>query len=448
MAAGRARRPRPSWPGPSARLTFPRMTTPLRSLVLLGLAPALAAGLSAQQASTPRARRILADDRYLASDALEGRFPGTPGNDSAAAYIARALRRLGLRPGGDSGTFLQHWTIGNTSGTRAAHAADLRVANVVGILPGADRRLAGQDVIVGAHFDHLGRSSFGDPNPDSVPQIHNGADDNASGTAAVLEIARILKASRVRPGRSVVFVFFNGEEEGTLGSAWYADHPAIPMDSTLAMVNIDMVGQMRRRRVMALGALSATEWPALLDSANAPLHLEVRASGSGWGPSDQNSFFAKQRPVIHFFETDLPDNYHRPTDDWERINADGIADVATLAADLVRRVANRPGPLTFVDAPPPAPPVASTGARPVLGTIPDMASEPGGVLLQGVRAGSPAETAGMRAGDVLVGMGTHTIANLQDFQNALTSYHAGDTVEVRVRRGTEVVPLTVILGGR
>ncbi|HMA45931.1 MAG TPA: M20/M25/M40 family metallo-hydrolase [Frankiaceae bacterium] len=424
------------------------MTITIRSVALLALAPALAAGLSAQQASTPRARRILADDRYLASDALAGRFPGTPGNDSAAAYIARELRRLGLRPGGDDGTYFQRWTIGNTSATRSAGAAGVTVANVVGILPGADRRLAGQDVVVGAHFDHLGRGSYGDPDGDTTHQIHNGADDNASGTAAALEIARILGAARPRPARTVVFVFFNGEEEGALGSAWYADHPAIPMDSTVAMVNLDMVGQIKNRRLMALGALSAAEWPALLDSANAALHLDVRASGSGWGPSDQNSFFAKKRPVIHFFEADLPDNYHRPADDWERVNADGIADVAALAADLVARLARRPGPLTFVDAPPPAPPTASTGARPVLGTIPDMASEPGGVLLQGVRAGSPAESAGIRAGDVLVGMGTHTIANLQDFQNALTSFHAGDTVEVRVRRGTQVVPLTVILGGR
>ena len=423
------------------------MKTPLRSAALLALAPALASGLFAQQASSARARRILADDRYLASDALEGRFPGTPGNDSAAAYIARTLRRIGLRPGGDGGTFLQHWTVGSTSATREAHAAGATVVNVVGILPGRDRRLAGEDIVVGAHFDHLGRGAFGDPNGDTTHQIHNGADDNASGTAAVLEIARRLAAARPRPARDVVFVFFNAEEEGALGSAWYADHPAIPMDSTLAMVNLDMVGRMKDHRLLALGVRSAAEWPALLDSANATVHLDLHPSGDGWGPSDQSSFFAKKRPVIHFF-TDVHEDYHRPTDDWQAINADGIDQVATLATDLVRRLANRPGPLTFIDAPPPAPPVASTGARPVLGTIPDMASEPGGVLLQGVRAGSPAEVAGIRAGDVLVGMGTHPIANLQDFQNALMSYHAGDTVEVRVRRGTDVLPIRVVLGGR
>jgi hypothetical protein len=423
------------------------MTTVHRSVALLALAPLCAAGLAAQQASTPRAQRILADDRYLASDALEGRFPGTPGNDSAAAYLARELRRLGLRPGGDSGTYFQHWTIGNTSGTRAAHAAGARVVNVVAILPGADPRLAGQDVVVGAHFDHLGRGSFGDPDGDTTHQIHNGADDNASGTAAVLEVARLLTASGPRPARSVVFVLFNAEEEGALGSAWYAGHPSIAMDSTIAMVNIDMVGRMRDHRLLALGVRSATEWPGLLDSANAALHLDLHASGDGWGPSDQASFFAQKRPVIHFF-TDVHEDYHRPGDDWQKINADGIADVATLAADLVRRLADRQGPLTFVDAPPPAPVAAAGGARPVLGTIPDMASEPGGVLLQGVRAGSPAEAAGLQAHDILIGMGSHVIANLQDFQNALMSFHAGDTVAVRIRRGAETLTKTVVLGGR
>jgi len=371
---------------------------------------------------------------------------GTPGNESAAVYIARELRRLGLRPGGDSGTFFQRWTIASTTASRAAGVADRRARNVVAVLPGADRRLRGQAVVVGAHFDHLGIGRYGDPGPDTTATLHNGADDNASGTAAVVEMARLLTRARPRPARTVVFVLFDAEEEGSLGSAWYADHPVAPMDSTIAMVNLDMVGRMQNRRLLALGALSATEWRPLLDSVNAPYQLDVRASGDGWGASDHTSFFSRKRPVLHFF-TDVHTDYHRAGDDWDKINADGIADVASLVSDLVRRLAARPGPLTFVDAAPPAP-VASTGARPSLGTIPDMASEPGGVLLQGVRAGSPAEAAGIRAGDILTGMGTHTIANLQDFQNALSSFHAGDRVEVRIRRGDQMLTLPVVLGGR
>jgi len=423
------------------------MTNITRTLILLAAAPVLAAQLAAQ-ATTPRAQRILDDVKYFASDALQGRLVGTAGNDSAAAYAAREFRRLGLRPGGDSGTFFQRWTIASTTGTRAANVADRPAHNVVAILPGADRRLRGQNIVIGAHFDHLGVGRFGDPNPDTVATLHNGADDNASGTAAVIEIARLLSAARPRPARTIVFVLFDAEEEGSLGSAWYANHPAVSLDSTLAMVNLDMVGRLQaNRRLLALGALSAAEWRPLLDSVNVPYHLDVRASGDGWGASDHAAFFAKQRPVLHFF-TDVHPDYHRPTDDWDKINADGMAEIASFAADLVQRLDARPGPLTFVDAPPPAPVAAGSGARPSLGTIPDMASEPGGVLLQGVRAGSAAETAGIRAGDVLVGMGEYNIANLQDFQNALSHFKAGDRVDVRVRRGDQTLTLPVTLGAR
>jgi hypothetical protein len=423
------------------------MTNTTRTLFLLAIAALLETDLVAQQATTPAAQRIQSDVRYLASDALEGRLVGTPGNESAAVYIARELRRLGLRPGGDSGTFFQRWTIASTTASRAAGVADRRAQNVVAVLPGADRRLRGQAVVVGAHFDHLGIGRFGDPGPDTTASLHNGADDNASGTAAVVEVARILAGGRPRPARTVIFVLFDAEEEGSLGASWYAGHPVVLMDSTIAMVNLDMVGRMQNRRLLALGALSAAEWRPLLDSVNAPYQLDIRASGDGWGASDHAAFFSRKRPVLHFF-TDVHTDYHRANDDWDRINADGIADVASLAADLVRRLAVRSGPLTFVDAPPPAPVASGSGARPSLGTIPDMASEPGGVRLQGVRAGSAAETAGIRAGDILIGMGTHTIANLQDFQNALSSFRAGDRVEVRVRRGDQTLTLPVVLGGR
>ena len=314
------------------------------------------------------------------------------------------------------------------------------------MLPGRGS-LAGQDLVIGAHFDHLGNGPFGsNASGDSTHLIHHGADDNASGAAGVVEIARLLSRLREPDRRTIVFVLFSGEEEGALGSAWYADHPVVPMDSTLAMLNLDMVGRMREGRLLVLGVRSAAEWQPLLDSVNAAYHLDVHASGDGWGPSDQSSFFAKKRPVLHFF-TDLHLDYHRPADTWDKINAAGVADVAAFAADLARRLAVRPGPLTFRDAP--LPQMASgTGERPYLGTIPDMTGEPGGVRLSGVTAGSPADVAGIKAGDVLVGIGADTIANLNDFQSALVKHHPGDTVEVRVRRGDQTVALTAILGRR
>ncbi len=409
-----------------------------------------AAPLAAQTASTPRARRVATDVAFLASDALQGRRTCAPGLDSAAGYLVRQLTAARARPAGDAGTFLQHWTVGSTTGTRQAGIAGCSTMNVVATYPGRGA-LASQYVIIGAHYDHLGTGRFGSLAPDSG-QIHNGADDNASGTAAVLELARLLDADRrsrdARPRRTVIVAFWSGEEMGILGSAYYATNLAMPAESVQAYLNFDMVGRLREGRLMALGVRTATEWPALLDSANAAARLDLRASGDGWGPSDHAAFTPRRIPVMHFF-TDLHEDYHRPTDDAEKIDADGIVRVADFAMGLLRRL-DGTGRLTYVDVPPPAPPaVAASGRpRPSLGTIPDMSDEPGGVRLTGVRAGSTADSAGMRAGDILVGLGEMEIRNLQDFQNALMAHAAGDRVEIRFRRGDQLIRVMATLGGR
>jgi len=410
------------------------------------------APLVAQNATSSRARTILSDVQTLAADSFQGRKTCQPGNEAAARYLAAQLRAARAQPAGDSGQFFQHWTVGNTTATRAAGIAGCTTDNVVATIPGRGA-LAGQYVIVGAHFDHLGTGRFGSLAPDSG-QVHNGADDNASGSAAVLELARLTTRDRTqrdaRPRRTVVLALWSGEEEGSLGSAWYAQHLPMAKDSVIAYLNFDMVGRLRDGKLMALGVRSAAEWQLLLDSVNATARLDLRASGDGWGSSDHASFYAQRLPVLHFF-TDLHEDYHRPSDDAERINADGIAQVADFAAALIRRLDGVPR-LTFVETPAPAPPAtAASGApraRPSLGTIPDMSDEPGGVRLSGVRTGSAADSAGMRAGDILVGIGEATITNLQDFQDALMTHSAGDRVELRYKRGDQLIRVMVTLGGR
>jgi len=420
----------------------------MRMLTLL-LVTAVTGPLAAQTATSPRARRMADEVRFLASDSLRGRRTCEPGNIMAAQQIAATLRASGLLPAGDSGTWFQHWQVGNTSGTREAGIAGCNTLNVVGMIPGRGA-LAGQALIMGAHFDHLGTSRFGSLAPDSG-RIHHGADDNASGTALVLELARTIRMQDPRDARSrraLYFVLFSGEEEGALGSAWYANHLPVATDSVLAYMNFDMVGRLRARKLVVLGARTAAEWPALLDSVNARARLDVRASGDGWGPSDHASFYAKKLPVLHFF-TDLHEQYHRPEDTADLIDADGMAQVEEFAGDLVRRLEVRPARLTFVDMPPPAPVAGGDGrARPTLGTIPDMADEPGGVRITGVHTGSPADSAGLRGGDVLIGIGGMTIANLQDFQNALISHRPGDRVEIRFKRGDSTLTVAATLGGR
>src|SRR5436190_5713189 len=327
-----------------------------------------AAVLTIQQDTlSPAARRILADVRFLADDSQEGRGVGTAGLERSGAYIKEGFGRAGLQAS------FQDFTIPQDA-PAALHTslAGSPTRNVIAVIPGASPQWRGELVVVGAHYDHLGKGGFGALDPDSTGRVHNGADDNASGTAALLEVGRLL-ASR-KPARTTVLVAFSGEELGTLGSSYFVQHPTPqPIDSLYAMLNMDMVGRLRNARLMALGAATAREFPALLDSLNTPPRFDLRASGDGWGPSDHAVFFATRHPVLHFF-TDLHEDYHRSTDDWQKLNVAGIAQVAQFVADLGLALANRAGPLTFVDAPRPQASASGSGSGgygAYLGTIPD-----------------------------------------------------------------------------
>jgi aminopeptidase YwaD len=394
-----------------------------------------------QDTLSPAARRVLADVRFLADDRQEGRGVGTTGLGRAGAYIRDGFARTGLQ------TSFQDFTV-PPDAPAVLHTAlgGTATRNVVAILPGSSPALRGEVVVIGAHYDHLGLGGFGAMDPDSTGRVHNGADDNASGTAALLEIARLL--ARRHPARTIVFVAFSGEELGTLGSSYFVLHPVPqPVDSIYAMLNLDMVGRLRSARLLALGAATAKEFPSLLDSLNTPPRFDLRASGDGWGPSDHSAFFAARRPVLHFF-TDLHEDYHRSTDDWDKINATGLAQVAQFVADLAWALATRPGPLTFVDAPRPQATAGGSGYGAYLGTIPDMTGSPGGVRITGVRAGSPAEQAGLKAGDVITAIGAKVVANLYDMTDALRSHQAGDTVVIVVQRAGAEQRLTAVLGKR
>jgi hypothetical protein len=409
----------------------------------------LAATLVAQDTLPPAARRMLADVQYLADDARQGRWEGTPGIEDAARYIADAFKRAGLAPAGADNSFFQPFTIAPDA-PAAMHAqfAGAETRNVVGVLRGQSPALRGQVIVVGAHYDHLGLGGYGALDPDSTGKVHNGADDNASGVAGVIEVARQLRSRK--PARTVVFIAFSGEELGDLGSEYFVKHPLVePVDSIYAFLNMDMIGRLRNDKLIALGALTAAEFKGLLDSLNQTpsAKFDLRAQDDGWGPSDQASFFAHKRPVLHFF-TDLHEDYHRSTDDWQKINAVGLARVAAFVSQVALTLANRKGPLTFVDAAPPKMASGGGGYGAFLGTIPDMSGSPGGVLLAGVRAGSPAELAGLKGGDIITAIGTKTVANLMDMTDALRSHQPGDTVAIAVKRGDQTVQLTAVLGKR
>ncbi|HEY7194789.1 MAG TPA: M20/M25/M40 family metallo-hydrolase [Gemmatimonadales bacterium] len=411
-------------------------------IALLLLTAALAT--PSQDTLSPAARRVLADVQFLADDRQEGRGLGTAGLERAGAYIRDAFKRAGLQAS------FQNFTISaDAPAVLHTNLGGTATRNVVAIIPGASHALRGEVVVIGAHYDHLGAGGFGALDPDSTGRVHNGADDNASGTAALLEIGRIL--AHRKPARTVVLVAFSGEELGTLGSSYFVSHATPqPIDSLYAMLNLDMVGRLRNGRLLALGAATAREFPALLDSLNTPPRFDLRASGDGWGPSDHAVFFATHHPVLHFF-TDLHEDYHRSTDDWQKLNVRGIAEVAQFVADLGVTLANRSSPLTFVDAPRPQATAGGAGYGAYLGTIPDMSGDVPdgqGVKISGVRAGSPAEQAGLTAGDVITAIGDKRIGNLYDMTDALRSHQPGDTVVIVSKRDGVERRATTVLGKR
>jgi peptidase M28-like protein/PDZ domain-containing protein len=418
--------------------------------ILIGTLLCLASLADPLQAQRPEPPRLLDDIRFLSEDRLQGRMTGSRGADSAAAYLARRFSQVGLQPA--AGGWFQSFAVGREApAARQAQTGALIGKNVIGILPGRDPVLRNQAIILGAHYDHLGLGGFGSLDPDSTGLVHNGADDNASGAAALIQVAARLAASP--PARTVVFIAFSGEELGLLGSAYYVKQPIYPLASTLAMVNLDMVGRLRNGRLIVYGARSAKEFPALLDSLNWYAGFDLKAQGDGYGPSDQSSFYAAKRPVLHLF-TDLHEDYHRTTDDWQKVNYDGLKRVADFSLGLVTALANRTKPLTFLELPAPvvsqtaAPTSGTPGYGAYLGTVPDMTGAPGGVRLVGVRAGSPAEKAGLRGDDIITRIGGTETPDLQAMTDALRSHKPGEVVEIMVRRGASVTTLQATLGVR
>lgn len=323
--------------------------------------------------------------------------------------------------------------------------------NIAGIIAGSGT-LKEEVVVFGAHYDHLGYGGQGSMKP-NAREIHNGADDNASGTAAVLVGAERIRAllADAKDRRRVLFALFSAEESGLGGSSYFVANAPVPVKNIVAMVNLDMVGALRDDKVVAFGSESAPEWKELIDKTAASLKLTVASSGDGYGPSDQTAFYAKQIPVLHFF-TGTHDRYHTPEDDAGAINFAGAERVADLAAGVVAAVARGGVTPTYARvAAAPAMQGDSRGYGAYLGTIPDysaMESSAGGVKLADVRPGSPAEKGGIRGGDVIVDIGGTRIENLYDMTYALQDHKPGETVDVIVVRGAERVTLRTTLGSR
>ncbi|HEX6587429.1 MAG TPA: M20/M25/M40 family metallo-hydrolase [Longimicrobiales bacterium] len=372
--------------------------------------------------------------RYLADDALGGRLAGSEGERCAAAYIAYRMARAGLEPGGANAWYSEVALASVVN----PHAPTGRGNNVIGVLEAGDANAP--VIVIGAHYDHLGMGEFGSLS--TTRAIHNGADDNASGVAALLAVAERLAADR--PDANVVFIAFTGEESGLLGSARYVAEPSVPLDRMAAMINMDMVGRLRDQPLIVNGVGTAEEWTALVDEAAREVGVPITTDPDGYGPSDQTSFYSRDIPVLHLF-TNVHGEYHKPEDDWQLIDFDGIERVADMVAEIVDEMED--DRLTLVRQAPPAP-VAGSASRTWLGTVPDFAPVDHGVRISGVSAGSPAEAAGLQAGDIVVKLGEHEIGDLYALTDALRAYQPGDVVDVTVLRDGASITRSVTLGAR
>jgi membrane-associated protease RseP (regulator of RpoE activity) len=298
-------------------------------------------------------------------------------------------------------------------------------------------------VIIGAHYDHLG---LGGPeslaaNPEG--QIHHGADDNASGTSALLELARVIRSDRANLKRSVVFMAFSAEELGLLGSSAYTRNPLVPLASTVAMLNMDMVGRLHDRSLFVGGVGTSPVWKPLLDKLNGEGKSPETGSGSrfqlgtgqdGFGPSDHQSFYVKDIPVLFFF-TGSHEDYHKPTDTADKINAEGTRQIAELVREIAIQVAGEPERIAFTKVKTETSNQGRRGGfRVYLGTVPSYAEQSDGLKLDGVRPASPAEKAGLKAGDTIIKISTFTIKNVYDYTAALGELKADEAIDVVIRR--------------
>jgi len=320
--------------------------------------------------------------------------------------------------------------------------------NVAGYLPGT----TDEYVAIGAHYDHLGLGEQYSLAPSLAGTVHPGADDNASGTAGVIELARWF-STQPKQKRGILFLTFAGEELGLLGSSYYVNHPTFPLDKDVAMINMDMIGRVREGKVFIGGVGTGTTLKKLLEEITPKYGLHIDYSEAGYGSSDHTSFTTKQVPVLFFF-SGLHADYHKPSDTWDKIDAPDAAKVLQLVAEVGEDLREAPGRPLFVRVKEPEQPGEMAGSSghsgygPDFGSIPDFGEGVKGVKFADIREGSPAAKAGLKAGDILVQFDGKPIQNLYDFTYALRAKNPGDEVLVKVMRGNEAVETKVLLTKR
>jgi Zn-dependent M28 family amino/carboxypeptidase len=375
------------------------------------------------------------DVYFLAADDLGGRAIGTTGEQEAAEYLAQEFEKLGLTPMGTNG-FFQEFTVSKPSNPHEEAVIGTDGAGVTGrnVVAFLDKK-ADKTIVIGAHFDHLGMGGQGSLHRgDSA--IHNGADDNASGTAALLALAKIFKYETLKS--NILFIAFSGEENGLWGSNYFVKNPTVDLKTVNYMINMDMVGRLNPEKSLAVhGVGTSPSFPSVLDPINSD-SLKLVPSESGVGPSDHTSFYLQDLPVLHFFTGQHAD-YHKPSDDADKINYEGLVQVIRYISRMIAGLDAEPK-LAFTKTKDSSDSPRFTVS---MGVVPDYLYDGKGMRVDGVSDGKPAQAAGLQKGDIVIQLGDSTINDMMGYMRALSVFKKGDSTQVVLERAGQKIAAKV-----
>ncbi|GJM32469.1 MAG: aminopeptidase [Saprospiraceae bacterium] len=378
---------------------------------------------------------IKTDVVYLASDYLEGRETGKPGEMLAAEYIAFRYDQMGLKPKGKDGSWYQEFDFNYKDNPHIEKGEDRTGRNVVGFLDNG----AKNTIVIGAHYDHLGHGIMGSLHA-GEPDIHNGADDNASGVAAMLRLAKILAAGKAK-NNNYLFIAFSGEELGLFGSKNFVNAPTIDLSTVNYMLNMDMVGRLNAEKVVAINGVGTSPlWKEILPKIKVA-DIQIKTTDSGIGPSDHTSFYLKDIPVLHFF-TGQHSDYHKPADDAALVNFPGIIDVSDFMLAIIEKL-DAKGKVAFSKTKDEDPDKKVARFKVTLGVMPDYVYQGEGMRIDGVLDGRVAAKAGIKNGDVVIKMGDVEVTDMYSYMEGLSKFKTGDKTIVVVKRGEEELEFPV-----
>lgn len=387
-------------------------------------------------------KRMMEHIKFIASDEMKGRGLGTPELDQAANYLANLYKEYGLQTYGDS--YKQSFT------QSFPEKGSLNMTNIIGVIPGTDKKLAESPVILSAHYDHLGMG-WPDFHAGDEGKIHNGADDNASGVSILLEIAKAL-GSTAQPKRTIIFAAFSGEEAGLVGSRYFVEHISENYPgSVIADINLDTDGRLFDKKLLVLNANSAKEWKFIFMGTDYTTGVLSEIVQGDLDASDQFAFIEKGIPAIQLF-TGATEDYHRPSDTWDKIDGQGLVKVATVTREVLEYLADRDTPLEYTGSAPKhegeTEPVEKTNRKVSTGSIPDFSYTGNGVMIGSVIEGSAGEQAGLQKNDVITALNGVSVSNLKEYSEELKKYQPGNVVKMTIDRNSEKIEIPVKLGER